>query len=351
MRFGLSFLPDADAQSKSAVEYFDDALRLSIIADQCGLHAIKMTEHYLHSYGGYCPDPLQFLSAVSSVTQRIRLMTGCVLPVFHHPIQLASRAAMLDVMSHGRLDMGFARAYLPYEFDALGINIDESRDRYAMSIETIKNLWVTDNVSVESDFFKFNNATILPKPHQKHHPPIWGAAVMSRQSFAWLGQQGYNLLVTPPPGPIENLAERLDIYRECFEMCSKDGSSKPDIAISLPLLLDDNHELAIQKGDRYLQHYIQTWHSATLCWSGKQSDAYPGYAKIPEILSRLSPSDMRSYQQALVGSPQHVAEQIQKLRDILGIDYFLWQIDFGAQPYDLSLKTLELFIGEVLPLI
>ncbi|HSW70067.1 MAG TPA: LLM class flavin-dependent oxidoreductase [Gammaproteobacteria bacterium] len=112
MKFGLSFLPDCSPKDKSAIEYYKEALILCDLADKAGLHYIKMTEHYLHPYGGYCPSPLSFLCAVAARTSQIRLMTGCVLPAFHHPIQLAANVAMLDAISNGRADIGFARARL-----------------------------------------------------------------------------------------------------------------------------------------------------------------------------------------------------------------------------------------------
>lgn len=346
MKFGLSFLPDANPDTKSSKLYFDEIIQLAIMADQAGLNTIKMTEHYLHSYGGYCPDPLTFLASIARMTKRIRLMTGCVLPVFHHPIQLASRAALVDVLSNGRLDVGFARAYLPYEFDAFQIDIDESRDRYNTAIDTIKRLWNEANVSVESSFFTFNNATILPRPIQQSIP-IWGAAVMARQSFAWLGEQGYHLLVTPPPEPIENLKERLDIYRECFSLNHPD--KKYQIAISLPLLIDTKHETAIQKCDQYLRCYLNVWTDATRHWAGKNSAAYPGYARIPEVLKQLTPENMRNYYQALAGTPAEINEKILYIKKTLSIDHFLWQVDFGSQHLDTSANTLQLLIEHIMP--
>src|SRR3990167_7852138 len=124
MDFGLSFLPDVNHTKLPAPDYFDHAIALSKFADAAGFKTIKMTEHYLHDYGGYCPSPLIFLASVAAITKHIRLMTGCILPAFHHPIQIAAETALLDAISKGRLDVGFARAYLPYEFSAFGIDID-----------------------------------------------------------------------------------------------------------------------------------------------------------------------------------------------------------------------------------
>lgn len=150
MEYGLSFLPDIVEDDYSAVEYFQNALTLSQFADEAGFKTIKMTEHYLHSYGGYCPSPLMFLASVAAITTNIRLMTGCILPVFHHPLQIAANSSMLDAISKGRLDVGFARAYLPYEFSAFEIDMDESRDKYQETIAAVKKLWTEKNVSVAS---------------------------------------------------------------------------------------------------------------------------------------------------------------------------------------------------------
>jgi len=76
MRFGLSFLPDADPATMSAAEYFANALELCRVADDAGMDSAKMTEHLLHPYGGYCPSPLAFFAAVAASTRRLRLMTG-----------------------------------------------------------------------------------------------------------------------------------------------------------------------------------------------------------------------------------------------------------------------------------
>ena len=89
MNFGLSFLPDCSYLNKSAHDYYKEIIKLSCLADKAGLEYIKITEHYLHPYGGYCPNPIVFLSAVGVLTKRIRLMTGCILPAFHHPSYIA----------------------------------------------------------------------------------------------------------------------------------------------------------------------------------------------------------------------------------------------------------------------
>ncbi len=347
MRFGLSFLPDVSPAEKSSQDYFAEAFALCDIAEQGELDYVKMTEHYLHPYGGYCPSPLAFLSAVAARTKNIRLMTGCILPVFHHPIQIAAETAMLDAISHGRLDVGFARAYLPYEFQAFEIDMDESRERYIETIQAVKKLWTQQNVSVNTKFFSFEHANSLPRPVQNPHPPIWSAAVNSRQSFSWIGEQGFGLLMTPPPGPIAAIGEKIALYRETFLENHGNTDYKPCVALSLPICIDESADKAIRLSDLYLQRYLDVWASAADAWDTKHSTDYPGYTGLSQVLRANSPEKMRNNLQALVGNPAKIIADIQTISSFINIDILLLQIDYGGQPFDVARNTLNLFIEEV----
>ncbi|MCB1828190.1 MAG: LLM class flavin-dependent oxidoreductase, partial [Coxiellaceae bacterium] len=289
-KYGVSFLPDAEPETKSPVTYYQEAITLSKMADAAGFHYIKMTEHYLHGYGGYCPNPLTFLASVATCTEHIRLMTGCLLPVFHHPVALASEICLVDAISQGRLDVGFARAYLPYEFATFGIDMNESRERYMDSIVTMIKLMTEQSVTINTAAFGLEQATIFPRPTQQPHPPIWGAAVRSRESFAWLGEQGFNLMVTPPLSGLVELKAMIDIYREAY---ADAGWSKPcEIALSLPILIDEQEQSAKQYATKYLNEYLRVWSSAVSIWSGTKSLDYTEYEKMAAFIGRLTPAEM-----------------------------------------------------------
>ena len=197
MKFGIDYFPDGHPDRVSGQQYFADVLDLAEYADDLGYDSVKIVEHYFTSYGGYSPDPCVFLAACSQRARRMRLVTGAVLPVFNHPLKLAGQLTMLDAISGGRLDAGIARAFLPYEFDAFGISMEESRARFEEGIEALIRLWTAENVTFEGKFHRFKNVTSLPRPTQKPHPPIWIAAVVSTESFVWTGQRGYNMMVVP----------------------------------------------------------------------------------------------------------------------------------------------------------
>ena len=113
MDVGINFFPDVLPEQKPADVYFEECLQIAADADTLGYHHIRTVEHYFERYGGYSPNPIVFLTAVAQRTQRMRLITGAVLPAFNHPLKLAGEIGMLDALSRGRLEVGFARAFLP----------------------------------------------------------------------------------------------------------------------------------------------------------------------------------------------------------------------------------------------
>jgi alkanesulfonate monooxygenase SsuD/methylene tetrahydromethanopterin reductase-like flavin-dependent oxidoreductase (luciferase family) len=346
LRYGLSFLPDATSDVKLASDYYRDALDLSARADELGFDFIKMTEHYIHAYGGYCPSPVAFLSAVASRTQRIRLLTGGILPVFHHPVQLAAETSMLDAISGGRAEIGFARAYMPYEFDAFGVAMDGSRERFVATIDAVVQLWQGTSVSLDTEYFSIREVTSLPPCTQQPHPPIWVAAVQSRQSFAWIGRRGYRLLITPGIAGYESLEELVGVYRECFTEAHPTGT--PLIALSLPVFVQETESDALHYGDIHLARYLRVWANAALAWNTKVSADYPRYTGLGLGLKMDSAAAMRHRLAALVGTPDQIRCGIKILVERLGIDVLLLQIDFGSMPGPLARSSLELFVMKVL---
>jgi alkanesulfonate monooxygenase SsuD/methylene tetrahydromethanopterin reductase-like flavin-dependent oxidoreductase (luciferase family) len=347
VRFGVSFLPDSAPNTKAATEYFTDVLQLSRIADEGGLDYVKMTEHYLHPYGGYCPSPLTFLAAVAAQTARIRLMTGCVLPVFHHPIQLASNIAMVDAISEGRLEIGFARAYLPYEFRAMGVPMDGSRGRFEATIKATSRLLTEEHVTEETDYFSFADATILPRPVQTPRPPFWIAAVKTPESFVRIGELGYGLLITPA-GTTALDVEHVQSYRDSFRKHHGD-SARPRVAISLPLYVGSTDAEARRIADPYLNEYLAVWTSALHAWDNAVSSDYAGYTGFARQAATLTAKDCRMAGTAIVGSADHVVDQLGQLHERVRPDVVLWQTDFGGLGGADAVSSIEAFITDVMP--
>lgn len=350
-RHGISLLPDCRPERRSATAYYRDVLAISRLADTAGLDYVKMTEHYLGAYGGYCPSPLTFLAAVAAQTSRIRLMTGALLPAFHHPVQLAAHIAQVDALSDGRVDVGFGRAWLPYEFEALGVPMDESRARYEATVKAVIRLWTEEKVTEDTPFFSFRDATSLPPVVQRPHPPVWGAAVRSPESFQWLGENGFGVMLALAPVRQQAGISRhlVDLYTDTFrEHHGEDAHHR--IALSTPLYVAETDAAAHRIAEPLYREYLSVWTQAASSWKDTRSSQYAGYEAMGRTDAReLRGFDVRRQGTAVIGSPESVVEQIHALRESYGVDTFLWNVDFGGADLAVMEPSLRLFVDKVLP--
>lgn len=345
MRFGLSFLPDSEPGTKAPTDYYREVLDLCRLGDEAGLDYVKMTEHYLHPYGGYCPSPLTFLAAVAAQTRDIRLITGCTLPVFHHPVKLASYIAMVDAISHGRLEIGFARAYLPHEFETFGVPMDGSRARFEATIAAVDRLLTEVDVTEDTPYFAYRNATVLPRPTQSPRPPFWVAAVQTRSSFQRIGELGHGLLITPTGREFDT--SLLDLYRDTFR--AHHPGSRPRVMASMPLLVAETDQAAREIADPYLNRYLDVWASALESWDNTVSTDYAQYTGLGSVVRTMTAKDVRATGTAVVGSPAHVVDTIGRFVERTGADGLLWQVDFGGMGGEPATRSVRLFLDEVRP--
>jgi alkanesulfonate monooxygenase SsuD/methylene tetrahydromethanopterin reductase-like flavin-dependent oxidoreductase (luciferase family) len=351
VRHGISLLPDCRPDRRSAPDYYEDVLALARTADAGGLDYVKMTEHYLGDYGGYCPSPLTFLAAVAAQTRNIRLMTGCVLPAFHHPIQLAAQTAMVDAISRGRLEVGFARAWLPYEFEAFGVPLDTSRARFEATIKAVIRLWTEQKVTEDTEFFAFQDATSQPAVVQSPHPPVWGAAIRSPESFTWLAEQGFGVLVSLSPlqRDLTWTRDLIRLYRDTFAARHQGTGLRPRVALSTPLYVAPTEAEAYDTALPRVREYLDVSAEAADSWTGVSSDNYRGYQNMRDGFAKISDDALRHEGTAVIGTPASVIGQIRDLHADLAPDVCLWNVDYGGQDGPTMQRSLRLFLDEVLP--
>lgn len=349
MKFGISFFPDCGPEIISAQDYYQQALDLCAEADALQFDSVRIVEHYFHPYGGYSPSPVTFLTAASQRTRSMRLVTGCVLPVFNHPLQLATQLAMLDGISGGRLDVGVARAFLPHEFRAFQVDMNESRSRFEEGVAALKALWLEDRATFQGSFHSFTDVQCLPRVTQRPHPPFWVAVTQTPESFVWAGQQGYNLMSVALLADTNGFHEKLALYRQAY--CDAgNGTVRPDqIMLGFPLYLAASQQIAERAAERYMGRYLSTFAHAASAWDNLNVESYRGYQGMAGHIASMSFKRIISERRALIGSAEHITEQIRQIKEGLGIGYLSLQIFFGGMPYQEARATLRLFAEQVMP--
>jgi alkanesulfonate monooxygenase SsuD/methylene tetrahydromethanopterin reductase-like flavin-dependent oxidoreductase (luciferase family) len=191
--FSLSQIPDQTGR----VAAFDADLRLFELAEQLGYDKVWIAEHLFSTYGVVTSTQV-YAAAIAQRTQRIRIGTAVVVIPFNHPLRTASDFALIDILSHGRLDFGVGRAYQPHEFRGLGVPMDQSRAMFAEGLEIVLKAWTEERITHQGKFWTIPDPVeVLPKPVQMPHPPVYQAAI-SPESFETSARHGWNLQLATP---------------------------------------------------------------------------------------------------------------------------------------------------------
>jgi alkanesulfonate monooxygenase SsuD/methylene tetrahydromethanopterin reductase-like flavin-dependent oxidoreductase (luciferase family) len=347
MEFGVQFFPSVGPARKSPAQYWDEALALTQLAEGLGYGHVRTVEHYFHSYGGYSPDPLIFLAAAAARTRKIRLITGAVLPVFNNPLKLAGQIGMVDAISNGRLEVGFARAFLPHEFGRFGISMDESRARFDEGLEQIRLLLTEENVTCRGRFHSFENVTSQPRPTQRPRPPFWIAALSTKDSFENAGRLGHHLMGIPLAGA--QMAELIKIYREAWRAAGHPGRGR--VMLAFHMFCAASREQATAIAREPLNIYLKSIVDAASEWmSGVASKDYPNYQKMIEFIAKENFDSQVAKGAAWVGTPDDICKAIAGYdAEVDGFESASLQVNFGMIGRADAERSMQLFAQEVMP--
>src|SRR5207249_2678980 len=155
---------------------FADALDQIEAADRWGLDAIWLAEIHQQARRSVMSAPMTLASAIAARTKRIKIGTGVQVLPLCHPLRLAEEAATVDQISHGRLIFGVGRSGFPRTYEAYGVPYGESRERFAETLEIVKQAWTEPSFSYKGKYYSFDNVKLTPKSFQKPWPEIRVAA-------------------------------------------------------------------------------------------------------------------------------------------------------------------------------
>jgi alkanesulfonate monooxygenase SsuD/methylene tetrahydromethanopterin reductase-like flavin-dependent oxidoreductase (luciferase family) len=331
-------------------------LEALIESEELGYDGAYLAEHY---FSPYClgSSVSSLAAAVAMKTNRIRIGTAVTVIPLHHPLQMASDWATVDVISDGRLELGVGRGYNWYEFDSFGMSLFENTERFEEGVNALRALWTQDRVTHDGKFYQFTETQVLPRPIQQPYPPIWYAC-SSPNSVTNAARLG--LPVGHGAGPTASmLQQRRDMWTstaretgysdEWIEDGLKNGPVQKIVWVA---------ETDAQAW-RECETILQTQAKALESWAYPGSD-YPGRS-IPEQAMEFrlgqgrKPGDRQDIQQmmkdhsVLAGSPQTVVSQLKETLDEFPIDYMLmYSSTGGPHPDDLK-RCWRLFADKVMP--
>src|SRR5437588_3961010 len=180
MRFGLFYEHQLPRPWTEGAEerLLSDALEQIELADGLGFHTVWEVEHHFLEEYSHSSAPEVFLAAASLRTSRIRLGHGIVqVPFnFNHPARVVERAATLDLISDGRVELGTGESSSAAELEGFLIPREEKRDQWTEALDAITRMFVEEPFAgYKGRWFDMPIRNVVPKPMQRPHPPLWVA--------------------------------------------------------------------------------------------------------------------------------------------------------------------------------
>ncbi|MBY6059388.1 LLM class flavin-dependent oxidoreductase [Leisingera daeponensis] len=342
MKFSLFAHMERISESDDQKRLYDEFIQLCKIADDGGMHAVWTGEHHGMNFT-ISPNPFLNLIDVARHTKHVRLGTGTVIAPFWHPIRLAGEAAMTDIITEGRLDLGIARGAYSFEYERMmpGMDAWEAGQRMRELIPAVQGLWQGDYAQ-EGEFHSFPKTTSSPKPVQENGPPIWIAA-RDPNSHEFAVANGCNVQVTPLWKGDEEITDLMGKFNDA---CAKHADvPRPKIMLLQHTYVADSAE-DVKRGAEELNRffcYFGAWfmnkREIRQGLIGPLSDeeiaAHPFYS--PEAMER----------DLVIGEPAEVIERLKKY-EALGYDEYSFWID-SSMSFERKKASLERFITDVMP--
>lgn len=342
MKFSLFAHMERYEASISHPQLFDELTTLVQTAEAGGFETAWIGEHHGMEFT-IAPNPFINIAYLATRTERIRLGTGTVVAPFWHPIKLAGEAAMTDIATGGRLDIGVARGAYSFEYERLADGIDamSAGARLRELVPAVQKLWEGDYAH-EGEHWSFPATTCTPAPVQTPYPPLWIAA-RDPNSHAFAVSNRCNVQVTPlwsGDAEVESLMGRFN------DACA----AHPDIPRPRIMLLMHTHvadsDAEVERASRDLSRFYGLF--AT--WFRNEKPVRSGFIEPPSdeelaAMSMYAPETLR--ETLVIGTPDTVIERL-KSYQAMGYDQYSFWIDNGMA-FDRKRKSLQLFIDEVMP--
>jgi putative FMN-dependent luciferase-like monooxygenase len=294
-------------------------------AERAGFDSAWIAQHHFHESEGGLPSPFAFLGFVTAQTSRIRLGTGIVTLPLENPVRVAEDAAVLDLLSNGRLELGVGSGGNPSAFAAFGLNSAERADIFARNLDVVRNALAGGSLG--------GGDTLYP-PRPQLCDRIW-QATFSVSGGTRAGRAGDGLLLsrTQPrskDAPRASLAEIQDPIIDAYLDALPRGR-KPRIMASRSAFVADNREEALRLADigllRARDHFVAAGHAS------------PGDALTDMIVA----FDVH------VGTPDDVIASLKADSTLARATDLVFQAHSVDPPHPYILRSIELIAEKVAP--
>jgi len=347
MDFGI-FLDFTLRRGGTPEEAFKESFDLVDLAEAAGLDTVWLGEMHFNPNRSVLSAPIIVACSIATRTKRLRVgMAVQVLPLIH-PLRIAEEAATVDQISHGRFEFGVGRSGNIRAYDTMGIDYEESRERFQEALDIILKAWSGETFSYEGKFNHITNATLSPLPYQKPHPKVRIAST-TEDSFSRVGRLGFPIFLSMRGMDVEDLETNLKDYHAAWQKAGHPGKAG-DISVRLPMYVAPTDDEAVEDPKETIEAYFQRMRRRfEEGWGGSGSEYWERRQRRLAQLEKLTYDEILQTK-VIFGSPERVIDRLTQYKEMLGLTGFTAELNPGGLlPPEAVHRSLKLLTEEVMP--
>ena len=352
MRVGVQMIFQSWGYDKSVTdaEVVDDEIRLGVLADELGFHALWPVEHHFNDYS-FCPDNTVFLAHMAARTKQILLGTGAVILPWNDPLRVAEKIALLDHLSGGRVLFGMGRGLSRREYGGFGMPMDESRGRFDEAAPMILEALETGYIEGDGPYFPQPRTPLRPAPDKSFDGRTYCVA-MSPDSVLAAADLGARM-VTFSQRPWDDQAVAINTYKERF--AANHGREPGPPVICDFVYCDDDAAKAEEMAHKYIAGYLASVmeHYELESDHLKPAKGYESYGNAVDMMKAIGLDKLCDMYLGVNvwGTPDQIVERLQARSEVVGDHDLTCCFRYAGLPYDDAEASMRLFARDVLPVV
>jgi alkanesulfonate monooxygenase SsuD/methylene tetrahydromethanopterin reductase-like flavin-dependent oxidoreductase (luciferase family) len=337
--------PEGSSPAARLEEFLDQAE----LADRLGFNTYWIAEIHCQPKFSLLSAPYVVLGAAAQRTKKLRLGVAVnTLPV-HHPVSLAEHAAMLDLVSDGRMEFAAGGGH-PHSrvYECFGADHKSTHEIMAESLEVIRKSWSEEKLSYKGKFFDIPEVIVNPKPVQKPPPPFW-MATSSLDGVEVGARLGVNLFLPIHTRAPEQVVEYAAAYWDGLKKHGHDSKTR-EIGLLIPMHLAASTAEAKARCEAGVMSYFKTIADMRLDytdWLTRRGVELP--ARLKTAAGAQVSFETVCDKHAVIGDSRFAVEKIRELAQMTGATNLLTWFNIGTVPHALVKAGMEQFAAEVMP--